>query len=187
MKGADQITEQETGASHEASDGLWHWLLGGLAAGVVILGLAISAYAIGYSRGKHHARTTATAATTTTAPSTTTPTQTTALGPVTVTPELVARGKALYSSDSCSGCHSLTGSSGAGPSFKGVAGSSVALASGQKVTADDTYLQESILDPDAQIVKGFHPGLMAPAISSYELAGKPDDVRALVAFIKSQK
>jgi hypothetical protein len=61
------------------------------------------------------------------------------------------------------------------------------LTSGQTVSADDTYLVKSIVAPDAQIVEGFRAGIMAPAIASYGLAGKPDDVRALVAFIKSKK
>ncbi len=60
-------------------------------------------------------------------------------------------------------------------------------ATAQTVTADDAYLERSIADPDAQIVKGFTAGLMAPAIASFDLAHKPDDIRALVAFIKSQK
>ena len=55
------------------------------------------------------------------------------------------------------------------------------------VTADDAYLARSISDPDAQIVKGYRAGLMAAAIAGFDLAHKPDDIRALVAFIKSQK
>ena len=51
-------------------------------------------------------------------------------GPVTVTPALVARGKTLYTSDGCSACHSLTGAAGAGPSFKGLAGSTITLTNG---------------------------------------------------------
>jgi len=104
-----------------------------------------------------------------------------------VTPALVARGKTLYTSDSCSGCHSLSGAPGAGPSFKGLAGGTTTLSNGQTVTADDAYLERSIADPDAQIVKGYSAGLMAPAIASFDLAHKPDDLRALVAFIKSHK
>jgi hypothetical protein len=61
------------------------------------------------------------------------------------------------------------------------------LTTGQRVTADDAYLQRSIADPDAQIVKGYHQGIMAPAIGGFGLNAKPDDIRALVAFIKSQK
>ena len=84
-------------ATHTSSDGLWRWLLGGLVAGGVILGLLIAAYAIGYHRGQHHPRAAApppprprprptTTTATTTAPSPT-------IGPVAVTPALVARGK----------------------------------------------------------------------------------------------
>jgi mono/diheme cytochrome c family protein len=106
---------------------------------------------------------------------------------VPVTPALVARGKQLYTADSCAGCHSLTGAAGAGPTFKGLAGSTVTLDDGKTVTADDPYLASAITEPDAQIVRGYHAGLMAPAIASFDLGAKPDDVRALVAFIKSQK
>jgi len=173
------------------TDGLWRWLLGGLAAGGVILGLLIAAYAVGYHRGQHHsARTTTNAAappTTTTTTPIAAPPVSAGLGPVTVTPALVARGKTLYTADSCSGCHSLSGAAGAGPSFKGVAGGSTTLSTGQTVTADDAYLEKSITDPDAQIVKGYTAGLMAPAISSFDLAHNADDLRALVAFIKSRK
>lgn len=189
------MTEHDTATPHTAPDGLWRWLLGGLAGGGIVLGLLIAAYAIGYDRGQHHARaaapaSTAPAATTapptaTTAATTTTPSP--AAGPIAATPALVARGKTLYSSDGCSGCHSLTGSAGAGPSLKGTAGSTVTLTNGQTVTADDAYLLQSIADPDAQIVKGYRAGIMPAAIASFDLAGKPSDIRALVAFIKSQK
>jgi len=177
-------------ATHTSPDGLWRWLLGGLAAGGVILGLLIAAYAVGYHRGQHHpnsaaAPTVPTPTTTTTAATTTRPSPT--VGPVAVTPALVARGKGLDSADGCSACHSLTGSSGVGPSFKGLAGSAVTLTSGKTVTADDAYLERSIADADAEIVKGYRAGVMSAAIGSYDLAAKPDDIRALVAFIKSRK
>lgn len=184
---------EPTATPHASSDGLWRWLVGGLVAGGVILGLLIAAYAVGYHRGQHHARIAASAlpATTTTTTTTTTATTTTAptpaAAPVPVTAALVAQGKSLYQSDGCSACHSLSGSAGAGPSLKGLAGSTVTLATGQSTTADDAYLEKSIADPDAQIVKSYRAGIMPAAIAGYHLAGKPDDIRALVAFIKSQK
>ena len=184
---------EPTATPHASSDGLWRWLVGGLVAGGVILGLLIAAYAVGYHHGQHHARATASAPpATTTAPTTTSAATTTsapapAAGPVPVTAALVAQGKSLYQSDGCSACHSLSGSAGAGPSFKGLAGSTVTLATGQSTTADDAYLERSIADPDAQIVKSYRAGIMPAAIASYGLASKPDDIRALVAFIKSQK
>ncbi|HKB94939.1 MAG TPA: cytochrome c [Gaiellaceae bacterium] len=174
--------------AHASSDGLWRWLLGGLAAGGVILGLLIAAYAIGYHRGQHHPRAAvagAAAATTAAATTTTAPAQTG--GPVPVTAASVAQGQRLYQSDGCSACHSLTGNAGVGPSFKGIAGSTVTLTDGATVTANDTYLEQAIANPDAQIVKGYRAGIMPAAIASYNLATNPPDIRALVAFIKSQK
>ncbi|HEX6762801.1 MAG TPA: cytochrome c [Gaiellaceae bacterium] len=176
--------------THTGTDGLGRWLLGGLAAGVVILGLLVAAYAIGYHHGRRHTLAAAPPSPTTTAPPTTTPATTappSQTGAVAVTPALVAHGKSLYSADGCVGCHSLTGAAGAGPSFKGLAGSQVTLDNGQTVTADDAYLTRSIADPDAEIVKGYRGGVMPAAISSFDLASKPADIRALVAFVKSQK
>jgi cytochrome c551/c552 len=167
------------------TDGLWRWLVGGLIGGAVILGLLIGVYTIGYHRGQHHT-TASTPATSPTTPSTPTTTTGTALGPVTVTPALVARGKALYTSDGCSACHSLTGTTGVGPSVKSLAGSKVTLDNGQTVNANDAYLEQSITNPDAQIVKGYHAGAMTAAIASHNFAGNPIDLRALVAFIKAQ-
>jgi len=174
-----------TDDSHGTSDGLWRWLLGGLAGGAVVLGLLVAAYAVGYHRGQH--RTTPRAAATTTSRPTTTTSKPGPAGPVQVTPALVARGKALYTSDGCSGCHSLTGAAGAGPTFKSLAGGTSTLTTGESVTADDAYLQRSIADPDAQIVKGYRQGIMTPAVAGLGLSAKPDDIRALVAFIKSQR
>jgi mono/diheme cytochrome c family protein len=169
-------------------DALWPWLLGGLAGGAIVFALLIAAYGFGYHQGEHDtssavgtvpATTTSTAATTTPRPP--------ALGAVPVTPALVARGEVLYRANGCAACHSLNGTAGAGTSFKGLSGSTVTLSTGQTVTADDAYLEQSITDPDAEIVEGYRAGIMPAAISSYDLAGKPDDIRALIAFIKSQK
>ncbi|HZT52898.1 MAG TPA: cytochrome c [Gaiellaceae bacterium] len=187
---------QPTEHGAPGADGLWRWLVGGLVAGGVVLGLLVAAYAIGYHRGQQHARvaaqspaatrpaSTATTAPATTAPATTAPETSTT---VPLGPALVARGKNLYQSDGCSACHSLNGAPGAGPTFKGLAGSRVSLSSGQTVTADAAYLARSIADPDAQIVDGYRPGIMPAAIAQYDLADKPADIRALVAFIESQR
>jgi cytochrome c2 len=181
------VFDQQTAAPHAGADGLWRWLVGGLIGGALILGLLIAAYAIGYHNGRHHRLTAApapTATTTTSAPTTTTATP--AAGPVQTSPALVARGKALYSADGCSACHSLSGGTGVGPHLNGVAGTQVTLTDGTTVTADDAYLERSITDPDAQIVKGFRAGIMPAAVASFGLNTKPDDVRALVAYLKTQ-
>jgi mono/diheme cytochrome c family protein len=175
--------------AEQSSESLARWLISGLLAGVAVLGIAIGAYAVGYHRGQHHRHGAAVqpAATATTAAAATTGAAATGTvaAPAAPTPALVARGKQLYTADACSGCHSLTGAAGSGPSFKGLAGSTVTLDNGRTVTADAAYLARAITDPDAEIVKGFHPGLMPAAIASYHLGAKPADVQALVAFLQS--
>lgn len=169
---------------HGTSSGLLSWLLGGLVVGAIMLGLLVAAYEIGYNRGEDHGRAAVRAPTTEATPPPPSPTPTTTPNPPTPLP---AKGRQLYTADSCAGCHSLDGSTSVGPSFKGLAGSSVTLTTGQTVTADDRYLEESITKPDAQIPKGYNAGVMGPAVASFHLADKPGDVAALVAFIKSQK
>jgi mono/diheme cytochrome c family protein len=190
-KESNPMTEHQTVSPQNEADPIWRWLLGGLVGGGIILGLLIAAYAVGYHRGQDRPGTRAVSVATTTATTpaaaTTTAPKPAAVGPVTATPALIAQGKTLFTSAGCSGCHSLNGTAGAGPTLKGLAGGESTLTNGQTVTADDAYLARSITDPDAQIVKGYGPGIMAPAVAGFDLAAKPVDVRALVAFVKSQK
>jgi cytochrome c2 len=165
-------------AQGSQGDGLLKWLGGGLVAGAIVLGLMVAAYAIGYHHGKDDARQPAAAAATSAS------TATTAAPPS--GGGAVAAGKRLFTADACSGCHSLDGSAGAGPTVAGLAGSTVMLADGTTVTADDAYLEKAITDPDAEIVEGYQKGVMGGAISSFGLSGKPQEVAALVAFIKAQ-
>jgi cytochrome c553 len=75
-----------------------------------------------------------------------------------------AKGWRSYLQLRCAGCHSTTGNEADGPTFKGLAGSEVELAGGRTVPADDAYLLQSIVDPDADIVKGFDRGVMSAKI-----------------------
>ncbi|MGH2705029.1 MAG: c-type cytochrome [Actinomycetota bacterium] len=98
---------------------------------------------------------------------------------------LVQQGEALRRQKACASCHSIDGSGGVGPTWKGLAGSPVELDDGTTVPADEAYLRESMLDPSAKTVKGFRRGLMETVIKPNTL---PDDeVRALVAYIQSLK
>jgi cytochrome c oxidase subunit II len=98
-----------------------------------------------------------------------------------------ARGRFLYGADGCSDCHSLSGARLAGPTWKGLAGSTVKLADGHTVVADAAYLTKHIAEPNAFTVSGYPSGIMAQAIESFQLDQKPADVQALVAFIQSLK
>ena len=54
----------------------------------------------------------------------------------------------------CSGCHTAQNNSTA-PTLQGLFGQPVSLKGGGTVTADEAYLRESILTPDAKIVAGY--------------------------------
>ena len=92
------------------------------------------------------------------------------------------RGQTLYQESGCKACHSLDGAKGVGPTWKGVFGSSVELADGTSVTADEAYLTESIKLPGAKTVNGFSANAM-PSFA-YLTDGQVAD---LVEFIKTLK
>ena len=102
---------------------------------------------------------------------------------VTVTPALVAAGKGFSAQYSCEGCHTLTGANSTGPTWKGLAGKTVHLTTGQSVKADDGYLMWAIEQPDAQVVAGYSSGIMSTAIGSIP----ESQAKAMVAYIKSVK
>jgi len=102
---------------------------------------------------------------------------------VTATPALVAQGKALSEKYSCEGCHTIDGTNSTGPTWKGLAGRTVHLTTGQSVRATDGYLIWAIEQPDAQIVAGYSSGVMTTAIGNISLP----QAKAIVAYIKSVK
>lgn len=94
---------------------------------------------------------------------------------------LVELGKELYSSKTCSACHSDDGSARVGPSFKGIFAKEEEMNGGQKIKVDEVYLRESMMDPNKHVVKGFAAGSMPP----FKGQLNDDDVNAIIAFIKS--
>jgi cytochrome c oxidase subunit 2 len=56
------------------------------------------------------------------------------------------------------------------------------LSDGTKMRVDEAYLHESIVDPDANIVKGFAAGLM-PKDFGQKLSRS--DIQALIDYIKT--
>jgi cytochrome c oxidase subunit 2 len=60
----------------------------------------------------------------------------------------------------------------------GLFGSTVELADGSSVEADETYLTQAIQDPNSQIVAGFNPGM--PELPLTDL-----QVKDVIEFIKT--
>jgi len=91
---------------------------------------------------------------------------------------LLEKGRQLVESHGCRACHSQDGSTSLGPGWKDLYGRSEQLADGTRVQVDEAYLKESILEPQARLVQGYPPVMVAYTFSQDELA-------AVVAFIKS--
>jgi len=93
-------------------------------------------------------------------------------------------GKKLAQEKGCLGCHSLDGSVGVGPTFKGIMGRQEVVVTGGKersITVDEEYLRRAILDPNADLAKGFQP--IMPAFK--ELS--PEEMEALVEYLEEVK
>jgi len=91
-------------------------------------------------------------------------------------------GKQLYTQRGCNACHSIDGSSLVGPTWKGLYGHEVVLQDGTKVTADENYIREAILEPQAKMVKGF-----GPVMPSFKGVISDDEISDLIAYIKTLK
>ena len=89
------------------------------------------------------------------------------------------RGAQLVKDNGCLACHATDSKRLVGPGWGGLYESKVSLANGSTVTADDSYLQESIRLPDAKIVAGY-PASVMPAYGSLL---KDDEVNAIVAYL----
>jgi cytochrome c oxidase subunit 2 len=115
--------------------------------------------------------------------STPTPTATKKAAPAATPAGAVAQGKALYASKGCQTCHSIDGSKRTGPTWKGLAGSTVKLTNGKSVKAGKAYLLLSIEDPDKQIVAGYQPGIMSGTVPKGSISAA--DAQKLIAYIDS--
>lgn len=93
--------------------------------------------------------------------------------------DLVAQGQRLAGSLGCLACHSVDGNKGVGPSWLGLYGKTETLADDSSVKVDESYIRDSVLHPNAKIVKGY--AAVMPV-----LAPSDEELNALIAFIKSK-
>lgn len=92
-------------------------------------------------------------------------------------------GKSIHKT-MCAICHSVDGTPGTGPSWKGGNGYGfgyeAALADGTTVVRDSNYIRESILDPNAKVVNGF-----VPAMPSFQGQLSDVEIDGIIAYMQS--
>jgi cytochrome c oxidase subunit II len=99
--------------------------------------------------------------------------------------EAKIEGRELLEKKGCLACHSIDGSKKIGPTLKGLFGSRVIVVEAGKevvLTADEAYLHRSIMDPQADIVKGFPP-VMPPQKDSLT----PKELEEIIEYIRELK
>jgi uncharacterized membrane protein len=89
------------------------------------------------------------------------------------------KGERLFKANGCQACH-LPSPATLAPTLHGIFGKPVELADGSTVTVDEAYVARSILEPNAQVVKGF-----GPSMPPYGTMLSEEEVGHLIAYVKS--
>jgi cytochrome c2 len=89
------------------------------------------------------------------------------------------QGYKIAKRDGCLNCHTTNGKSKTGPTLKNLYGSQVTLKDGSTVTADSSYIVQSLNHPNAKITAGF-----APIMTNYDFLTS-SQVKYLMAYLKS--
>jgi cytochrome c oxidase subunit 2 len=92
---------------------------------------------------------------------------------------LVAAGERMFQRLGCQACHLKEGS-GRAPTLVGIYGKQVELGTGQRLIADDGYIRESILNPQAKLVAGY-----PPIMPTFKGLVSEEQIQQLLAYIKS--
>jgi cytochrome c oxidase subunit II len=94
---------------------------------------------------------------------------------------LASSGEKLFQDLACNNCHHVgDGAQGRCPNLQGLFGRRVELASGATVVADEAYIRESILKPDAKIVSGYQA-----IMPTFDGLVTEEGVLQLIEYIKS--
>ena len=103
------------------------------------------------------------------------------------TPVTIEEGQRLARLMGCMACHSTDGTTAGrvGPTWKGLFGSQVEIKDGEPAIADEAYLRESMLEPNAKVVQGFDKS--DAGMPSYAGVLTDAQIEALVLYIKTLK
>jgi cytochrome c oxidase subunit 2 len=96
---------------------------------------------------------------------------------------LAQRGQKLFQSKACASCHSVAdATTKVGPALFKKFGTTEHLEDGE-VQVDENYVRESILNPNAKIVKGFPKGVMP----TFQGQLNETELNALIEYVKTLK
>jgi cytochrome c oxidase subunit II len=96
-------------------------------------------------------------------------------------------GETLFTKNACTTCHGvggsgdIAGSKSPGPKLAGIFGTMQPMMTGPGVMADENYIRESILRPNAKIVQGYSTVQMPAFVL------KDDQLDAIIAYLKTLK
>jgi cytochrome c oxidase subunit 2 len=100
-------------------------------------------------------------------------------------PPMEISGAELFERLACNTCHQVGdeplpgGMANRAPSLARIFGTEVTLTNGRTITVDETYIRESILDPQAKVVEGWQP-----IMPTYRGQVTEEQVNQLVAYLK---
>jgi cytochrome c oxidase subunit 2 len=89
-------------------------------------------------------------------------------------------GALLVNQRGCPQCHSVDGAANVGPTFLDLFGSSRQFTDGTTGVADEEYIRQSILEPQAKVVAGFEP-----VMPTFQGRLKDREVMAVIEYIKT--
>jgi cytochrome c oxidase subunit 2 len=89
-------------------------------------------------------------------------------------------GRTVYEKRGCAQCHSIDGSGGIAPTFKGDFGTRRTFTDGSTGVVDENYIRQSMLEPRAKIVQGFDP-----VMPTFQGRLKEEEITGIIAYIKS--
>lgn len=94
---------------------------------------------------------------------------------------MATAGENLFQRLGCATCH-MQNDTGRGPSLADLLGKTVRLQGGGSVTADENYVRESILNPQAKLVAGY-----PPIMPTFKGLISEDGIMQILAYLKSLK
>ncbi len=94
-------------------------------------------------------------------------------------PGLAERGFVLFREHGCMGCHSAASSVHA-PELSGLIGRHVRLSDGSNIVADETYIRDSIIEPQKAVVAGYEP-----IMPSFKDQLDEDQITSIIEYIRS--